>query len=139
MSELAEPETSTRFDELRDGSGEVRQHWRSFARTLTGLSPAEFERRQRAARASVQDNGATYNVYDDRGGQARPWQLDIVPMILSAADWAGIEAAVIQRATLADLLLRDIYGHQRLVREGILPPHLVTGHPHFLRPLCGTS
>ncbi len=127
-----------RFDELREPSGDVRAHWQAFARTLTSLSPDEFDRRQRAARASVQDNGITYNVYDDRGGPARAWQLDIVPLILSSADWAKIEAAVIQRAVLADLLLRDVYGPQRLVREGILPPHLITGHPQFLRPLCGS-
>lgn len=140
MLDLAEPETAAaaRFDELRDASGEVRLHWRAFARTLSGLGPGEFDRRQRAARATVQDNGVTYNVYDDRGGQARPWQLDIVPLILSAQDWSRIETAVIQRANLADLLLRDVYGPQRLVREGILPPHLVTGHPQFLRPLCGS-
>ena len=58
--------------------------------------------------------------------------------ILSSTDWAKIEAAVIQRAVLADHLLRDVYGPQRLVREGILPPHLITGHPQFLRPLCGS-
>ena len=111
MSEIAEPiAAAARFDELREPSGDVRPHWQAFARTLTGLSPEEFDRRQRAARASVQDNGVTYNVYDDRGGQARAWQLDIVPLILSSADWAKIEAAVIQRAVLADLLLRDVYG-----------------------------
>ena len=109
------------------------------ARTLTQLSPEEFERRKASARATVQDNGVTYNVYDDRSGQARPWQLDIVPFILSAADWKAIEAAVIQRALLADLLLRDIYGPQRLIKDGVLPTHLVTGHPQFLRPLCGTE
>ncbi|HKU65113.1 MAG TPA: circularly permuted type 2 ATP-grasp protein [Rhizomicrobium sp.] len=136
MSEVAE--FSAAFDELRDGDGQLRSHWRAFARTLTNLSPEEFERRQASARATVQDNGVTYNVYDDRSGQARPWQLDIVPFILSAPDWKAIEAAVIQRAMLADMLLRDIYGPQRLIREGVLPPHLVTGHPQFLRPLCGT-
>ena len=128
-----------RFDELHDSEGLVRPHWRAFVRTLAQLSPEEFERRQAAARATVQDNGVTYNVYDDRGGQARPWQLDIVPFILPASDWARIEAAVIQRAQLADLLLRDVYGPQRLLREGVLPPHLVTGHPQFLRPLRGTT
>jgi uncharacterized circularly permuted ATP-grasp superfamily protein/uncharacterized alpha-E superfamily protein len=126
-----------RFDELRDATGELRPHWRAFARTLTSLSPEEFERRQASARATVQDNGVTYNVYDDRDGQARPWQLDIVPFILSAGDWKLIEAAVIQRAMLADLILRDVYGPQTLIRESVLPPHLVTGHPQFLRPLCG--
>lgn len=139
MSELAEPSAVTRFDELRDGDGLVRPHWRAFARTLQQLSPEEFERRKASARATVQDNGVTYNVYDDRGGKARPWQLDIVPFILSAGDWEKIEAAVIQRAGLADMILRDIYGPQRLMREGVLPPHLVTGHPQFLRPLCGTT
>ena len=137
MSEVAE--RPARFDELRDASGAIRPHWRSFANALTQLSPEEFERRQSAARATVQDNGVTYNVYDDRGGQARPWQLDIVPFILSPGDWEAIEKAVIQRAVLADLLLRDVYGPQRLVREGVLPPQLVTGHPQFLRPLCGTK
>ncbi|HJS45278.1 MAG TPA: circularly permuted type 2 ATP-grasp protein [Rhizomicrobium sp.] len=136
MSEVAE--SSAAFDELRDGDGQLRPHWRAFARTLANLSPEEFERRQASARATVQDNGVTYNVYDDRSGQARPWQLDIVPFILSSPDWKTIEAAVIQRAMLADMLLRDIYGPQRLIQEGVLPPHLVTGHPQFLRPLCGT-
>jgi len=141
VSEVAEPVSpvTSRFDELRDGDGQVRPHWRAFARTLTGLSQEEFDRRQASARATVQDNGVTYNVYDDKAGQARPWQLDIVPFILSAADWKQIEAAVIQRAMLADLLLRDVYGPQQLVREGVLPAHLVTGHPQFLRPLCGSS
>ena len=141
MSQVAEPPSAiapARFDELRDATGALRPHWRAFARTLSALSPEEFERRQASARATVQDNGVTYNVYDDRGGQARPWQLDIVPFILSPGDWIKIEAAVIQRAMLADLLLRDIYGPQVLIRDSVLPPQLVTGHPQFLRPLCGT-
>jgi uncharacterized circularly permuted ATP-grasp superfamily protein/uncharacterized alpha-E superfamily protein len=141
VSDVAEPLSSaapTRFDELRDGAGELRPHWRAFARSLSALSAEEFERRQVSARATVQDNGVTYNIYDDREGRARPWQLDIVPFILSAADWTKIEAAVIQRAKLADLILRDIYGPQLLIRDGVLPAHLVTGHPQFLRPLCSS-
>ena len=128
---------AARFDELRDADGSVRPHWRAFAKTLAHLTPEEFARRQLSARATVQDNGVTYNVYDDKAGQARPWQLDIVPFILPADDWARIERAVIQRAMLADLILRDVYGPQRLVKENILPAHLVTGHPQFLRPLRG--
>ena len=85
----------------------------------------------------VRDNGVTYNVYDETAGQTRPWQLDIVPFILSAADWRNIEAAVVQRARLADALLGDIYGAQRMIAEGHVPPHLIYGHPQFLRPLHG--
>ena len=140
MSPLAQPlNAPTRFDELREADGTVRAHWRPFARALSQLSPQEFERRQAAARATVQDNGVTYNVYDDKAGEQRPWQLDIVPFILSPGDWSKIEAAVIQRAQLAEMILRDVYGPQQLIRSNVLPPHLVTGHPQFLRALCGAA
>ncbi len=130
---------ATRFDELRDEIGLIRPHWRSFAKTLTGLPPEEFARRRASAGAMVRDNGVTYNVYDETAGQTRPWQLDIVPFILSAADWRDIEAAVVQRARLADALLGDIYGEQRMIAEGHLPPHLIYGHPQFLRALRGAA
>jgi uncharacterized circularly permuted ATP-grasp superfamily protein/uncharacterized alpha-E superfamily protein len=128
-----------RFDELRGEDGLIRPHWRAFARTLSGLSPEEFARRRASAGAMVRDNGVTYNVYDETAGQTRPWQLDIVPFILSAADWRNIEAAVIQRARLADAMLADIYGKQRMISEGHVPPHLIYGHPQFLRPLAGAK
>ncbi|HVZ27981.1 MAG TPA: circularly permuted type 2 ATP-grasp protein, partial [Rhizomicrobium sp.] len=140
MSEISFAQPShqgARFDELRDSDGTIRPHWRSFAKTLTGLSAEEFAKRRASAGAMVRDNGVTYNVYDETAGQTRPWQLDIVPFILSAADWRTIEAAVVQRARLADALLADIYGERRLICEGHLPPHLVYGHPQFLRPLVG--
>jgi uncharacterized circularly permuted ATP-grasp superfamily protein/uncharacterized alpha-E superfamily protein len=129
--------TPARFDELKGEDGLIRPHWRGFAKALAALSPEEFARRRASAGAMVRDNGVTYNVYDETAGQTRPWQLDIVPFIVSAADWRAIEVAVIQRARLADALLADIYGERRLIEEGHLPPHLVYGHPQFLRPLVG--
>ena len=103
MSETSLAQSSlaqaARFDELRDEEGLIRPHWRMFAKTLTGLPPEEYARRRASAGAMVRDNGVTYNVYDETAGQTRPWQLDIVPFILSAADWRNIETAVIQRAS----------------------------------------
>jgi len=127
----------TRFDELRDAKGLIRPHWRVFARMLQGLTPEEFARRCSSAETAVRDNGVTYNVYDESAGQSRPWQLDIVPFVLSPAEWQGIAAAVTQRARLANAILADVYGPGRLVGEGHLPPHIVLGHPQFLRPLAG--
>ena len=139
MSELAEAKPAARFDELRDLTGGIRPHWRSFAKMLTGLSAEDYARRRASAGTMVRDNGVTYNVYDESAGQSRPWQLDIVPFIISAADWTQIEAAVVQRAQLADLILRDVYRDQKLIASGHLPPHLVLGHPQFLRPLAGAK
>ena len=127
-----------RYDEMFDGSGNVRPQWKTLAASFAAMHPDEFARRMDSARRMVSENGVTYNVYDEAAGLGRPWQLDIAPFILSAGDWAVIEAAVKQRARLANALLRDIYGEQRLVRSGVVPPQLVLGHPQYLRALQGT-
>ncbi len=49
----------------------------------------------------------------------------------------GIEAAVIQRATLLNAILNDVYGDQNLLKEGILPSALIHGHAGFLRACHG--
>ena len=61
----------------------------------------------------------------------------MLPLILPAEEWAGIEAAIAQRATLLNRVLVDVYGEQRLLAEGLLPPALVYGHSGFLRPCRG--
>jgi uncharacterized circularly permuted ATP-grasp superfamily protein/uncharacterized alpha-E superfamily protein len=87
----------------------------------------------------VRENGVTYNVYADPQGADRPWELDLLPMILSHEEWRGIEAAIVQRATLLNKILVDVYGEQRLLKEGLLPPALVYGHAGFLRPCRGAK
>ncbi len=124
---------------MTDSQGALRPQWQAVAQAFAKMTPEDYASRFASMRGLVRDNGVTYNVYDEAGGRARPWQLDIVPFVVGAADWKIIEAAIKQRAHLADLLLRDIYGPQTLIAEGHLPPHLVLGHPQFLRPLMGVE
>jgi uncharacterized circularly permuted ATP-grasp superfamily protein/uncharacterized alpha-E superfamily protein len=126
-----------RYDEMFDRSGTVRPHWRRIAEAFAAMAPEAYQHRIDSARRMVQENGVTYNVYDEASGLARQWQLDIAPFVVSAADWAAIEAAVVQRARLADAILANIYGDQSLVRDGIVPAQLVLGHPQYLRALQG--
>ena len=128
-----------RYDEMRDRAGTLRPQWESVARAFAEMTPEDYASRLASMRGMVRDNGVTYNVYDEAGGHARPWQLDIVPFVIGAEDWKIIETAIAQRARLADLILRDLYGPQMLVAEGYVPPHLVLGHPQFLRPLMGVE
>lgn len=128
------------YEELHDECGEVRAHWKILYDALERMPAEEFAQRRAGAQALIRDNGVTYNVYDESGGQARPWQLDILPFVVGPADWKTIEAGIKQRARLANAVLTDIYGAQRLIAGGgHLPPQLVFGHPQFLRPLCGVS
>ena len=55
-------------------------------------------------------------------------------MVLPAHEFAALEAALAQRARLLSAVLADLYGPQRLIAEGVLPPALVYANPGFLRP-----
>ena len=77
-------------------------------------------------------------MYGDPQGRDRPWSLDPVPLILSAPEWRGLEAGLIQRSRLLNWVLRDLYlGTQRLIVDGFIPPELVYSNPGFLRPCRG--
>jgi uncharacterized circularly permuted ATP-grasp superfamily protein/uncharacterized alpha-E superfamily protein len=126
-----------RYDEMLDRAGAVRPHWRQLADAFSAMAPEEYQHRIDSATRMVRENGVTYNVYDEASGLGRLWQLDIAPFVISADDWSAIEAAVTQRARLANAILRDIYGEQKLLRDGVVPPQLVLGHPQYLRALQG--
>ena len=127
-----------RYDELLDSKGSIRPHWRPLIERLTGRDARETSRRQLAlTRRLIAENGVTYNVYADPQGTDRPWGLDPVPLIISAEEWAGISQGVAQRARLLNALLADLYGPQRLIAEGLVPPELPFGHPNFLWPCAG--
>lgn len=143
MSEADAPselrEAPRRYDELRDADGTVRPAWKPLADAVAAMPVEDYARRAAAAQATIRENGVTYNVYDDGEGQTRQWQLDVLPFVIGPADWAVIAAGIVQRAHLSNEILKDIYGPQTLMASGLLPPHLVLGHPQFLRPLVGVT
>ena len=98
------------------------------------MGSEEFSRRWEAGQRLIQTNGVTYNVYGDPRGNARPWPLDLIPLAIDAHEWKHIESAVIQRATLLNFILSDLYGTHRLIRDGLIPPELLFANPNFLRP-----
>ena len=101
------------------------------------LGEEEVRRRWEEAQDLIRQNGVTYNVYGDPRGTDRPWQLDPIPLLMSPAEWRVLEAGLIQRASLLDMILADLYGPQTLLCGGFLPPELVFGNPAFLHPCHG--
>ena len=119
--------------------GELRPHYDTFVRSLETLGRHELASRWENAKRAIRDNGVTYNVYGDPEGVDRPWTLDMIPLLVPPAEWNHLEAALIQRAHVLNLLLGDLYGPQRLLHERQLPPSLVFGNPGFLRPCHGIA
>lgn len=125
---------AARYDELLAGNGDIRPHWEPLIRRLESAGADSARRGIELARRLIIENGVTYNVYADPQGRDRPWQLDTLPMIIPADEWQVIAAGVAQRARVLDALLGDLYGPQRLLAEGIVPPEIPFGHPNFLWP-----
>jgi uncharacterized circularly permuted ATP-grasp superfamily protein/uncharacterized alpha-E superfamily protein len=120
-------------DEMVDAEGGLRPHWQTFVSALDELGVPEVTRRWDEARQLIREHGVTYNVYGDPRGLGRPWVLDPIPLLISAADSDALEAGLVQRARLLELVLADLYGAQTLLHSGLLPPELVFDHPGFLR------
>jgi uncharacterized circularly permuted ATP-grasp superfamily protein/uncharacterized alpha-E superfamily protein len=132
------PPAST-FDEMLGREGEPRPHWHKLLATLDALGSAGLDRRWDKARHLLHENGVSYNVYGDPRGMERPWNLSPIPLIIAGDDWRNVELGLAQRARLLDTLLADLYGPQRVLLEGLLPPELVFENPGFLRACHGMN
>jgi len=125
------------YDEMSSGAGQPRAHCEALIRSLEGLGRTELSLRWEGAKRAIRENGVTYNVYGDPQGVDRPWTLDMLPLLIAPAEWSRIEGALLQRSRLFNTILADLYGPQRLLRDGVLPPAIVLANPAFLRPCHG--
>src|SRR5690242_8024422 len=121
------------YDEFKNAHGGLRPHWSTLLEHIEQLGPDGLERRWDKARHLLHENGVRYNVYGDPEGMERPWNLSLLPVLLTAEEWQTIERGLEQRARLFDALLRDLYGPQRVLLDGVLPPELVFENSGFLR------
>jgi uncharacterized circularly permuted ATP-grasp superfamily protein/uncharacterized alpha-E superfamily protein len=125
------------WDEMWDADSGVRPHWGDLVEGLAGLGARDWSARGQRIKRLLRENGVTYHVYNDPRGYSRTWELDPIPLLIDAAEWLQIEAGLEQRARLLDLILRDLYGPQTLLKRGLLPPDLIYAHAGYLRPLLG--
>jgi uncharacterized circularly permuted ATP-grasp superfamily protein/uncharacterized alpha-E superfamily protein len=121
------------LDECFGSNGEVRDHWKRLLTNANQLDGDELKNRSQELLKLLQENGVTYNVYNDDSGLNRPWLLDTFPVIISKVDWRAVERGMKQRAYVLNKLFEDLYGERTLLKEGIIPPELIYCHSGFLR------
>jgi len=130
---------SSAFDELlgtapRLPNASARPPWLDFQNRLNKLGSEEFARRWERSQRLIYENGISYSPYGDPEASGRIWELDALPLLITEQEWQHVAAGVAQRAQLLQLVLADLFGPQRLLKEKILPPKLVLGHPNFELP-----
>jgi uncharacterized circularly permuted ATP-grasp superfamily protein/uncharacterized alpha-E superfamily protein len=129
------------YDEFVDRNGHVRPAWSELADAVAERGRAGLDRLRSVVDSLIDNDGITYTEVDStRDGHAlepRPWSLDTLPIVVSAADWEVLEAGLVQRSRLLDAVLADLYGPRSLLTEGVLPPELVFAHPAYVRASNG--
>ena len=119
------------FDEMMFPDGTVRPHWRTFASFLEQCSPSDLTSRADTIQRLLYDHGVTYNVFDDTLGTSRPWMLDVLPFLVSNADFQTVSTALSQR-----LHPRKSH-HPRPGLPGGIPHLACPPHHRLLRPHAG--
>ncbi len=122
------------LDEMADGTGHAKPHWRSLLSTMFALGHETLAQRAGLLDQAFADEGITAILPGER---AVNWRCDPIPLLISAAEFSSVEAGLAQRAQLLEMILADLYGPRTLMAEGLIPPDLVYSNPAYLRP-CRT-
>ena len=125
------------YDEMFLASGSPRPHYGPLFDQLRSAQPEELVERQLEADKAFLAQGITFTVYGDDQGTERIFPFDLLPRILTAAEWQTIERGLAQRLTAINLFLKDVYHDGRILAEGVVPRELVQSCRHYRREMRG--
>ncbi|WP_194767474.1 circularly permuted type 2 ATP-grasp protein [Tamlana sp. I1] len=123
----------SKYDELLTSELTIKPDWKILLDNLLKIGSKELAAKQSEIDWLLAENGVTYNVYNDPNGLNRPWNLNIIPFIIQQKEWELVEKGIKQRSELLNLILKDIYGERKLLKNGIIPPEVIYAHRGFLR------
>jgi len=124
-------------DEMVEPDGSVRPLWKPLIDRLDRLARAGVDARFARADQYLRDSGVYYRAYGDSGSDTREWPLSHMPLLIEESEWQAVAAGLVQRAELLERVFSDIYGENRLVAAGLLPPQIIAESPEYLRPVAG--
>src|SRR6266567_1064796 len=125
------------YDEMFDATGRARAHCHSLFDELRAASHTDLGQRQMEADKAFLTQGITFTVYGDNKGTERIFPFDLVPRMITAAEWAMLERGLTQRMTAINLFLKDVYHEGKILAEGVVPRDLLYSCRHYRREMRG--
>lgn len=102
------------------------------------FSTEDFSKLDRKARQSFLQQGVTYSVNNEKGkGTERIFPFDLLPRIIPEAEWVRLERGVVQRNKALNAFIHDIYHHEQILHDGIIPRELVLSSTHYCSAMKG--
>ena len=123
------------YDEMFERGFAPRSHYRALHDLLQELPMEEMRRRKQAADISFLHQGITFTVYGREEGTERIIPHDLLPRIVTSAEWETIERGLAQRITALNLFLRDIYTTGNCISDGVVPAEIVYSCKHYRRQM----
>ncbi len=135
---LAQYSRFNAWDEMM-GSDAVREPYKALLQSIGQLSIEELEQKHLQASELFMSQGITFTVYSDDAGIERIFPFDILPRIITSAEWSQIESGIKQRLKALNLFLKDIYHSQLIIKDKVIPASLISSCPHFTREVFGIN
>jgi len=125
------------YDEMFAPGHQVRPHYEQVLDIFSTLSQEELQRRRTSVDMAFLNQGITFTVYGQEEGIEKIFPYDLVPRIVTAAEWGTVEAGLTQRITALNLFLHDIYNDQKILNDGIVPREIIFSCKHYRRQMRG--
>ena len=126
------------WDEMCDVNA-IRKQYAKVFDVMQQLSTSALHQKEKVAGELFMNQGITFTVYSDNEGIERIFPFDIIPRIITGAEWAKIEKGIQQRLKALNLFLKDIYSEQQIIKDGIIPAQLIASCPHYMREVFGVQ
>jgi uncharacterized circularly permuted ATP-grasp superfamily protein len=125
------------WDELFESAGIARSSFQAFYEALSQIPGDEYRRLQKEAEQALIRTGITFVVYGDKEGQEKIMPFDLLPRIVTSADWNRLEAGLVQRIQALNLFLDDVYHDQKIFKDKVVPAGLVLSATSFRKECVG--
>jgi uncharacterized circularly permuted ATP-grasp superfamily protein/uncharacterized alpha-E superfamily protein len=125
--------TSLHWNEVLDASGQPREIYQPLFRRFASATRGELKRADEQLEATMREMGVTFDIMRERPWGKRPWFCDLLPQVFTATEWKTLAGGMTQRLHAYECFLRDVYGEQRILRQGIVPLQPVLGSPYYQR------
>lgn len=119
--------------------GEIRPPYRAFAEWLGTQKLDDLKRKASEAETLFRRTGITFAVYGDESAGERLIPFDIIPRIISAAEWKRLSIGIEQRVRALNAFMYDIYHRQEIIKAGRIPEELVIRNSAFVPEMIGAE
>jgi uncharacterized circularly permuted ATP-grasp superfamily protein len=120
------------FDEGFDAAGAPHPWARAALEAVLRTGPAELVEK---VRSTLDDAGVGFTAVAGDG----EWYVDPVPRVIAADDWTHVKRGLAQRVRALNLFVADVYGDQRIVADGVVPPRVIQTAPYYEPAMRGIA